>query len=350
MTTEKHHLDRDPRLDILRGIGLLCIILAHVGPPSSIFQLRNFDVPLMVLVSGASFSLSRAQNGKYGQYLFSRFVRLVIPTWIFLAIFFGGTRLWSFIVSCQYPFSMQKIISSFALLNGIGYVWVIRVFFLVALIAPLAKTVLSSNRRTLLWLSLIIIYIVYEFSFSYFPWSNFRWVDVLFKEYIFYVVPYGLLMVIGMTLHQYGPKKQLAGAIILLFIFVCMAKWRHISTGGFVPSQHYKYPPTLYYLSYAVGMSLLLSSMVEMLNIGSLFIGSILAWIGQRTMWIYLWHIFILYVLSWGHIKFNFIIMFPVVSAAAISIVVIQGLILKLILSKFINDGSRKRVTMIFSG
>jgi fucose 4-O-acetylase-like acetyltransferase len=49
---------RDIRFDILKVIGLFCIILAHVSPPSLIFQLRNFDVPLMVMISGSVFYLS----------------------------------------------------------------------------------------------------------------------------------------------------------------------------------------------------------------------------------------------------------------------------------------------------
>ncbi|SFK21637.1 hypothetical protein SAMN04488079_106193 [Methylophaga sulfidovorans] len=46
---------RDHRIDLLRFIGLSMIIFAHVGPPSILFQLRNFDVPLMVLISGMSY-------------------------------------------------------------------------------------------------------------------------------------------------------------------------------------------------------------------------------------------------------------------------------------------------------
>lgn len=346
-----HHNYRDPKLDILRGVGLLCIILAHVGPPSFIFQLRNFDVPLMIMVSGASFSLSRAQYGQYSRYLFSRFMRLVIPAWFFLTFFFGITLIIaSFAGNRPYQFSNEEILSSFALLDGIGYVWIIRVFFLIALIAPLAKTFMSNNPTNSTWLSLVILYLVYEFSVYFFPWANVRWLDVLFKEFIFYIIPYGILMFIGMMQHQVQPKKRAIGAVILLFVFACMFQWFHLTTGGFVSSQQYKYPPTFYYLSYAVGMSLLFSWIVEMLYIESLFIGRILAWIGQRTMWTYLWHILILNLLGWIHFKFNFVIMFLVVSSIAVFIVVIQGVVLKLILSKMVNDERKKQMVIIFSG
>ena len=47
---------RDLYIDFLRFIGISLIILAHVEAPSGITQFRSFDVPLMVFVSGLSFS------------------------------------------------------------------------------------------------------------------------------------------------------------------------------------------------------------------------------------------------------------------------------------------------------
>lgn len=47
---------RDPAVDLLRFIGISMIFLAHIGPPAALFQLRSFDVPLMIFVSGLSYS------------------------------------------------------------------------------------------------------------------------------------------------------------------------------------------------------------------------------------------------------------------------------------------------------
>ncbi|MEA5509778.1 hypothetical protein VB715_08375 [Crocosphaera sp. UHCC 0190] len=48
---------RSLEFDILKTLGIFCIILAHTLPKTEVFiyQLRNFDVPLMVIVSGALF-------------------------------------------------------------------------------------------------------------------------------------------------------------------------------------------------------------------------------------------------------------------------------------------------------
>lgn len=78
-------------LDLLRVLGLLCIILAHVSPPNIIFQIRNFDVPFMVMISGILFNLTNIEKDdkvNIMEYVKKRFVRLVIPVWIFLSILF----------------------------------------------------------------------------------------------------------------------------------------------------------------------------------------------------------------------------------------------------------------------
>ncbi len=49
---------RDEKVDLLRFVGLAMVVMAHVGAPTLLFQFRNFDVPLMVLLSGISFGLA----------------------------------------------------------------------------------------------------------------------------------------------------------------------------------------------------------------------------------------------------------------------------------------------------
>lgn len=79
-------MKREKYIDVLKVIGLLGIILAHVQPPEVLFQLRNFDVVLMILVS-AYLGLQSKKSEKLISYLIKRFKRLVIPTWIFISFF-----------------------------------------------------------------------------------------------------------------------------------------------------------------------------------------------------------------------------------------------------------------------
>lgn len=76
---------RDLYIDFLRFIGISLIILAHVEAPSGITQFRSFDVPLMVFVSGLSFS---TKGGGFWKYVWKRVKRLCIPVYLFLTILF----------------------------------------------------------------------------------------------------------------------------------------------------------------------------------------------------------------------------------------------------------------------
>ncbi|MBX2834034.1 MAG: acyltransferase family protein [Micavibrio sp.] len=86
--------ERDQTLDFMRLIGLTLIIFAHVKAPYVLIQLRSFDVPLMVMVSALSFSISfSGKSISYGAYVWSRIKRLVFPVWIFLSLYFLATTL-----------------------------------------------------------------------------------------------------------------------------------------------------------------------------------------------------------------------------------------------------------------
>ena len=80
-------------IDFLKTVGLLCIILAHVGAPDWLMMIRSFDVPLMVILSALLAGRSYAKHARTGKtvlsYYAARVKRLVLPTWIFLTLFFA---------------------------------------------------------------------------------------------------------------------------------------------------------------------------------------------------------------------------------------------------------------------
>ena len=66
-------------------------------------------------------------------------------------------------------------------------------------------------------------------------------------------------------------------------------------TGHFVPTQEYKEPPTLYYLSYAILFVNLTYLLCRRFMRGR---NEVIEWISANSLWIYLWHIFALYLLK----------------------------------------------------
>lgn len=155
-------LPRDGRLYFLRFIGLLCIILAHTGPPDILMQLRTFDVSLMVIISGAAFALS-SKKVPCLDYYKKRIPRLILPPWIFLSVFFLIFYFIELFNSGKYPFDLKVIFESYAFIFGIGYLWIVRVFLLVGFAAPLISIInLKQNNNFVYFGFVLLCYFTYE--------------------------------------------------------------------------------------------------------------------------------------------------------------------------------------------
>ena len=137
---------RDLSIDLLRFIALTGIIIAHIQPAPFWMQLRNFDVPLMLFLSGVSYRISGGNKQGYWSYALKRFMRLVLPVWVFLTVYFA---LYGFMKGKLFP--TKTIISYYSLMTS-WFVWIIRVFFVIALVSPLISPVLDRiGKRRFMW-------------------------------------------------------------------------------------------------------------------------------------------------------------------------------------------------------
>jgi len=281
---------RDERIDFLRFLGLAMIILAHMEPSGFIFQMRNFDVPLMVIVSGLSFRASFKEE-PYLSYLWSRVKRLVFPVWIFLSVYF------LFIYFTGYPIVMpglKTMLSSYLLLNGIGYVWIIRVFLLVAIVSPF---IYSYSRRQpsnyRYFAAAAIIYLLYELLLvACMPLSKSP-VSMMFENTILYLIPFAVIFSIGLRLPDLTRNQLIAMSAVFLFIFLSWMCIHWMASGKLITTQPYKYPPQSYYLSYALFISILAwmaSGRITQL-LGQVNLLPAILFVGRNSIWIYLWHI-----------------------------------------------------------
>jgi Acyltransferase family len=311
---------RDIRFDILKAIGLLSIIFAHTEPGDFIDQVRNFDVPLMVLVSGALFAQSyRRKPSSVGSYIQKRFWRLVGPTWCFLTFFFGFSYVVDSLQGKTDFYDWDYIAKTFLLIDGLGYVWIIRVFLIIAIIAPFLmkfRDRLKTDRRYLL--ALVIIYAMYEIVVTitddldiedpdahnatlemileFLYWLGYK---VVIKSVLFYTIAYGCIFGLGTLIQDWSRQFLLRIATVFFSIFVVQAAYFWMEQGEFFRTQEYKYPPQLYYLSYAVSISIFLYLLVDRLVRNNLFSGlkiqplvNGIIFLSSSSMWIYLWHIF----------------------------------------------------------
>lgn len=345
---------RDASLDVLRGIGLLCIILAHAHPPGGLFQLRNFDVPLMVLVAAASFSISSGKKSGWLSYCWMRFVRIILPVWIFLAVVFIPI-LW--LVFGQKAFAAlppAALTCSFTLMDEMvctntGYVWIMRIFFIVAIVVPGLSYLLHRFGKRLFVFAIAVLMFAYEYLA---PASVLVSADVLplaMFELITMSVPYIAVAALGLLLPQMSIKRSLAVSGLFLLAFIAYAGYLFKQEDIFIPTQDYKFPAHFYYLSYALGVSFLLNAIVR-LPLLSGFVGArLLAWFGQRTMWIYLWHILLIYVLRLWPVQVNFLMFMGIVGGGATLLAVVQERLIRVMLPK-LEAGFARYVRACFLG
>jgi len=341
---------RDIRFDILKTIAMLCIIFAHVGPENNIlFDIRRFDVPLMVIASGTLYYYS-ANNKKisFWNYLQKRLPRLIAPVWLFLTFFFISADLIFFLLAKPYPFSSSQIIETFLLLKGIGYVWIIRVFILVAIFAnPLLKLYKLCKSENKFLALLFLIYLGYEILFIEIKHFNLhsKIITQFVDDYLFYLIPYGCLYGLGIVLLQLRLKKVLFISGIFLSIFLLLAGLYYRNLGHFVSTADFKYPPRMYFVSYGIFMSLFAFYAVDRIcykynlsNNNHILLRGII-FVSSSSLWIYLWHIFFVYywqtlVVYLPKFASHFMIAFSVVTLGAIAVTYLQKKIISGIISK----------------
>ena len=319
---------RDLYIDALRAIGILCIILAHVYAPNVVTQLRSFDVPLMLFVSGLSFS-GKSMSSSLIRFYYTRTLRLIIPTYVFLILFFG---LYSLL---NHPWDSEKIVNSFLLLehNSIGYVWIIKVFLLIMLATPVL--IFINNRLNIIQFLLLILTLYISQLFivkiplyiSFTPQSS-----VLFNEVISNITGYSIPFLLGLRIKSLS-KIEINKAIVFTFILAIIFFMLYIYQNGFELniSSKYKYPPHSFYISYGCLMSLFLWYLRPLLSI--LNKSKLLLFIGQNTMWIYLWHI--PYVLILNRVLDIWYLKYIIVVVMSISTYFVQYRIINTIQSKY---------------
>lgn len=313
-------------IDFLKCIGLMAIIIAHVGSPPLLMMLRSFDVPLMVILSSVlgekSFKKHQNNNLRIRDYYYSRIKRLVIPTWIFLLIYFS-----IYYIASGTLFDLKYYVASFCLTRyGIGYVWIILIYLYSALTVPLFNKIKTSKTGLL---CVIFMYIIYEILYYFNVCTDNKIINTTF----YYIVPYGVLTYLGYNYRRMTNQKKLCIVFISFVLFVGMAIFYRYKFGELQLVQISKYPPRLYYMSYGITVSLMLMMLCENINL-KIYNSKIIQFTSKHSMWIYLWHIIILTIYSALRLPNIWYIKFIVVYFASIIVVLFVNKILDIIEKK----------------
>lgn len=286
---------RDLRIDFLKFVGLVMIILAHSGPPGGIFQLRNFDVPLMVFCSGFVFSYGVSYSG-YLNYVVARLQRLVIPVWFFLLFFFAFNS-----ALARDP---DYLLLTFLFVEGEGleYLWIIQVFVSIAMVSPFIYKFNQLIRSDAVFFCLcFLLLVLYDLFIS---WVGREWYqDYKLLRTLLLLIPYSLVFLLGLRFKTKSNGSLLLTSVFCAVLFIVMFFWFGWTDNGILSTQHFKYPPGLYYLSYAVAVTCLLlycsTRFYDQLFAMSPF-NHLILFVSSNSIWIYLWHIVFLGLID-GH-------------------------------------------------
>ena len=255
-----------------------------------------------------------------------RFLRLIIPTWIFLIIFF-------IISSCFHlcDLNLNIIVSSFLLNDGIGYVWIIRIYFLLAIILCVYKKIRKPNNFKYILLFTIVLYVVYEFLCYYGVFNN-----SILMYFFAYIIPCITIVVITDWIKKSNNKSVTIFSIISLIVFVIAFFIIYKSTGEIKNTNYYKYPFRLYYLSYALFISSVLICIYRFDKITNVCYNSYVRFVSSHSLYFYLWHILFIYIFK--DLSILWLFKYLLIICLTSIIVFIQNIIINYMERKKINS------------
>lgn len=302
---------RDTYIDFLRSVGLILLIGVHVNAPEWYVPMRSFDVPLMVFVSALCYKPLR---GGYLAYLVKRFKRIYIPVALFLTLLVVAT-IGLYAIKGKLYFSVGQIVGSFLLLNypSIGYVWIMRIFLMMALLLPALDTVLKKLNFTVFLTLLVGIIVGQSFMIDVVEMVQNKYIRFAIDETVLYAIGYTPIAIVGLRLRSLNVKESVSLTILtgtLIILFIGLNDW------SFDP-QTFKYPPQSLYILYGIFGSTLFWSLRGI--VGKCTKQGIFLYLSENSMWIYLWHIIPVYAVTrWNEVHGFWFGRFCIVIAVAL--------------------------------
>ena len=276
---------RNHKIDILRFLGTLTIILAHVGAPSLIQNIRSFDVILLCVLSGYSTkNININSMLEYKKYVLKRIKRLLIPTYILIFVWYFGMALVCMIADHSPIYDWKNLLNALFLTHDdIGYVWVVKFYIFGAIFAPVVKKMKVYLYRDA-WIvgACCLLTVIYSIvAWLYKDLSSFSniFFKVFIEEYIIAGFLYLLVYVIGMTFNK--SNKCVCGVLLFSVVGFCVSL--ALNNFAFIPNE-FKYPPQAMYVFYG----LLITTILLIVIPNKKFM--IVEWISKNSFTIYLVH------------------------------------------------------------
>lgn len=272
---------------------------AHVPMSEALFQLRNFGSPMMIIVSALATTVV-ASRRKIDAIAFwrRRLFRVTVQPWLFLTLFFAVVYAVTELRSEPFPYRPSDVLRSYTFQDGIGYVWIFKVYVIVTLLTPPLLALRGpASRHPMLSIGMLLAVIVVDTLLRDLTRTTLgptSWPGRL-DGTVFTIVPFAVLFAYGLLLPELTNRQVALAGLSSCCAFLLLALLHYRQAGHFVPTESYKYPPEPYYLSYGfacVNAVYLVVRLLPTLRRGTTAIG----WISTNMLWVYLWHIMGLFV------------------------------------------------------
>lgn len=280
--------ERNLSIDYLRCIGTLLIIFAHCNPPNILYQFRSFDVILLVFISGMMIKPIK-KTTQYIEYVKGRIKKLIIPTYLLITIIVLLSFLICTLLGKKQLYSISDVIQSYLLFDGIGYVWIVRIYILIAVLAPLIIYINKIIRKDF-WFCIIITMMLFADSIAVHYFGN--ELNFYIKYFIIDILPYIIIATIGYRLYSDG-KNIVKFLIASFFQFIIIGVVLILLNKSILPSD-YKYPPTIFYIMYGLSASILLYIICNKIKFENR-INKYIEWVSIHSFTLYLVHIVVLF-------------------------------------------------------
>lgn len=328
-------------IDILRVIGTMLVILAHVSLPRQISLIRSFDVCLLVLISGYVYEKSEKKE-LYKEYVWKRIRRLCIPSYVTIMTIFLTCLILCILVGREYPYSIKEIFETFLFIGGktggIGFFWIVRIYLIMALIAPFLKKINEKIFSDIFYFILILILLILNNYIYFLTWNKYGIICNFFIEnYIMSLLAYSCVYLVGIRIASNNKFKKMSYIIFSILVIPVIFK---MTVDNNYSVSEYKYPPLIEYITYGVWGTLMLWLIVEKIFIKCKNF-KIITWLSKESFNIYLAHIFVLFLMSWGNkyllkvnILNNWLIRYIIIIIFSLITVSLKNKSLKIIINK----------------
>ncbi len=181
----------------------------------------------------------------------------------------------------------------------IGYVWIMRVFLMAAIIiVPLERFLRKVNfcKTMLILVGIVLFQSIIILGEKYVLTNINIFTKYVFDEILPYVVGYTPLLILGLKIRNFSKQQINILLVINLFVIIILAQ-----TLDSIDVNNYKYPPQSLYILYGLFASALLWRIRPWL--GFIRPNKFIEYLSVNSMWIYLWHIIPCYIVSrWANI------------------------------------------------